>query len=138
MNKRLHLSKNEFIILEDIVGGELRMLINEYDDDTGRQPGKRRVNTLPILTDWHKRFTEMQDKAGAVVHIREKKVGALLIPEKFRECEMDMSDKEIAVIIQLLEKRLKGYQEFLKTYKNEQMSKDYQTACSLLTRLRNT
>ena len=35
MNKRLHLSKNEFIILEDIVGDELRMLINEYDDDTG-------------------------------------------------------------------------------------------------------
>lgn len=138
MNKRLHFSKNECIVLEDVVGGELRMLINGYDDDTGRQPGKRREATLPILTDWHKRLTEMQDKAGAVVHIREKKVGALLIPEKFRECEMDMSDKEIAIIIQLLDKRLKDYQEFLKTYKNEQMSKDYQTACSLLTRLRNT
>lgn len=138
MNKRLHLSKNEFIILEDIVGDELRMLINEYDDDTGRQPGKRRESTLPILTDWHKRLTEIQDKAGAVIHVREKKIGVLLTPEKFRECEMDMTDKEIAIIMRLLEKRLKDYQNFLKTYKNEQMSKDYHTACSLLTRLRNT
>ena len=138
MNKRLHLSINEFIILEDIVGDELRMLINEYDDDTGRQPGKRRESTLPILTDWHKRLTEIQDKAGAVIHVREKKIGVLLTPEKFRECEMDMTDKEIAIIMRLLEKRLKDYQNFLKTYKNEQMSKDYHTACSLLTRLRNT
>ena len=138
MNKRLHLSKNEFIILEDIVGDELRMLINGYDDDTGRQPGKRRESTLPILTDWHKRLTEIQDKAGAVIHVREKKIGVLLTPEKFRACEMDMTDKEIAIIMRLLEKRLKDYQNFLKTYKNEQMSKDYHTACSLLTRLRNT
>lgn len=138
MNKRLHLSKNECIILEDIVGNELRMLINGYDDDTGRQPGKRRESTLPILTDWHKRLTEIQDKAGAVIHVREKKIGVLLTPEKFRECEMDMTDKEIAIIMRLLEKRLKDYQNFLKTYKNEQMSKDYHTACSLLTRLRNT
>ena len=138
MNKRLHLSKNECIILEDIVGNELRMLINGYDDDTGRHPGKHREAALPILTDWHKRFTEIQDKAGAVIHVREKKIGVLLTPEKFRECEMDMTDKEIAIIMRLMEKRLKDYQNFLKTYKNEQMSKDYHTACSLLTRLRNT
>ena len=87
--KKLILSDKESSVFFDSVNNELRVLINEYDDDTGRIPGKRRMgnkDTLQtIMNQWHSTISY----------------------DNIVSAELELSDREVKVIKNLLGKNEK-------------------------------
>lgn len=58
----IELSREESGVFFELISSELRRLANEYDDDTGRIPGKRRMQARPELESVLKRWESAQPK----------------------------------------------------------------------------
>ena len=95
--KKLILSDKESSVFFDSVNNELRVLINEYDDDTGRIPGKRRMgnkDTLQtIMNQWHSTQPHIADN--------------FISYDNIVSAELELSDREVKVIKNLLGKNEK-------------------------------
>lgn len=95
--KKLILSDKESSVFFDSVNNELRVLINEYDDDTGRIPGKRRMGNKDTLQ------TIMNQWQSTQPHIADNFISY----DNIVSAELELSDREVKVIKNLLGKNEK-------------------------------
>ena len=95
--KKLILSDKESSVFFDAVNNELRVLINEYDDDTGRIPGKRRMGNKDTLQ------TIMNQWQSTQPHIADNFISY----DNIVSAELELSDREVKVIKNLLGKNEK-------------------------------
>lgn len=83
---------------------ELRKLVNEYDDDTGRIPGKRRLATLPVLSEVVSKWTATQPTIGNSNFVNlDAIVGATIV----------LSDEERTISKRILSDDAKGRRRYL-------------------------
>ena len=81
----LELSKDESRAFFEILNSELRRLANEYDDDTGRIPGKRRMKARPALDAVLKRWASAQPTVPET---------DLVVLDEIRPCSVFLSETE--------------------------------------------
>ena len=101
--KKLILSDKESSVFFDSVNNELRVLINEYDDDTGRIPGKRRMGNKDTLQ------TIMNQWQSTQPHI----AGNFISYDNIVSAELELSDREVKVIKNLFGKNEKDLMKAL-------------------------
>ena len=95
--KKLILSDKESSVFFDSVNNELRVLINEYDDDTGRIPGKRRMGNKDTLQTIMNQWQSTQPYIA----------GNFISYDNIVSAELELSDREVKVIKNLLGKNEK-------------------------------
>lgn len=97
----ISLTVKESFVFGDVIGDEIRDLVNEYDPDTGRRPSKRRYNRFETLKDIYDRWTKTQERtkiAGGTEIV-------LLRPAK--ACRICLSDNERSIVEKLMTDFLK-------------------------------
>ena len=103
----IHLTNNESKTFFNIINGELRCVINEYDDDTGRCPGKQRINdskhAKSIIQKWIATQPKIQNTAFINLDV-------------ITECDIDLSKPEITYTTKLLNKVIKKLEKELAVY----------------------
>lgn len=99
-------TKEESEVFYELLNSELRCLVNEYDDDTGRIPGKRRMRTRPSLEIILKKWEATQPPVSGTVLVNledihpcslslsqtERKVCRDVIGDGLKKMERDLAD----------------------------------------------
>ena len=101
----IHLTDNESKVFYEVINSELRKVINEYDDDTGRTPSKKRIadgrHARSILED---KWAKTQPKVANSDFIN---------LDNIKACDIDLTDEEVKYARKLLDKALMDYRKYI-------------------------
>ncbi len=103
----LNLTEKESRTFFDIVNSEVHCLVNEYDPDTARCPGKKRMRGLPLASSIEDKWKATQPKIGDTSFINLDTIAA---------CDIDLTDKECSYSKKLLEKAAGDIRKELSEY----------------------
>ncbi len=104
---KISLTNEESRTFFDIVNSEVRCLVNEYDPDTARCPGKKRMQGLPLASSIEDKWKDTQPQIGDTGFINLDTIVA---------CDIDLTDKECSYAKKLLEKAAVDIQKELAGY----------------------
>ena len=110
-NTVLSLNEKESRVFFDAINSEQKCLVNEYDDDTGRRPGKGRMENLPALKSVISKWKAFQPKFPKPFN------GTYLINlEAVAACELELSGKEITACKNVLRTQIRQLEQALAKY----------------------
>jgi len=94
-------------LLYELVDNELKILVNEYDPDTGRIPSKKRRDSQPILEAIRDKVLQDQSEACVTTNNGLK----LVVIEKLKARDIPFEKKEKTLILQLINQRIADIQK---------------------------
>ena len=101
------LTAEEARVLYDLVEDEQRCVVNEYDSNTGRRPGRKRMQNKPQVISVTEKILKALPKNGG---------GSRFVDlDAFEDCILDISDRESFCVRHLLEDCLNDCKKALAT-----------------------
>ena len=84
-DKKLVLNKEESVVFSEILSTEQKCLVNEYDDITGKTPGRMRKKNISMLNDIIKKWSATQQRIAGTTFIDLSAI---------EKCTIELSDQE--------------------------------------------
>ena len=104
---QITLSQSESKSFFEIIDSELKCVINEYDSDTGRVPGKKRISEGKYAKSIIEKWINTQPKIPNSPYINMERITA---------CTLALTDKEVSYSKHLLDKAIKECRTELSKY----------------------
>lgn len=103
----LSLSNSESKTFFEIINSELKCVINEYDSDTGRRPGKKRMEDGKYAKSIMEKWEITQDEIQNTNFIN---------LDKIKNCKLDLTKEESIYSKKLLDKCIKEFEKELSNF----------------------
>lgn len=97
MSKSVFLDGKENEVFYNVLSAELKCLMDEYDSDTGRKPGRKRMARLPVLEGVVSRWEDFQLKT-----VGPSGTDVVVLSGPPVSCVIPLSDREAAVCRDIL------------------------------------
>lgn len=114
----LDMSAEESRVFFEFLDSEFHCLVNEYDDDTGRLPGKRRMKAFPDLKAVLNRWKDTQPIIPGTVFVS---------LENIQPCRIVLSDSERKTCRGVISDRLKRMKKELADVPHGPLTKTLRT-----------
>ena len=112
MQKTICLNTAESAVFGNMLAGEIKVLVNAYDPDTGRMPGKLRMKALPALNSLYSKWSRTQNAVGCsgtgVMVDLEHPVACQI---RATEREWRAAEKTLQRDVSIITKELSGYRQ---------------------------
>ena len=108
----LQLNQQESRAFFETIDSELKSVVNEYDSNTGRRPGQKRIEDGKYAKSIIEKWIQTQNMIPGTPYVNLDVINA---------CKLDLTSSEVTYSRNLLQKDIKRYQkelaQFSKPYK---------------------
>lgn len=103
----LQLNQQESRVFFETVDSELKSVVNEYDSNTGRRPGQKRIEDGKYAKSIIEKWIQTQNMIPGTPYVNLDVINA---------CKLDLTSSEITYSRNLIQKEIKAYQKELAQY----------------------